>query len=309
MKSLKGITLAILSSGTFGMIALFSIPLMKNGLGIESILFYRFLISAVVMGAVCLFQKKSFRFTRKNIGPLIFLSAMYAGTSLLLIHTYEWIPSGVATTIHFLYPVLVSVIMVLFFKEKGSPLLFATALASLIGVVLLSWSDRGNMHIKGIVMAVMTIVTYAAYIVGVNQTKTGQKMDAEPFTFYILFFSAIMFMIYALVSGGIQSIGGLANFGNLTALAVLSTVVSDLALVLAIKYIGSTVTSILGSMEPVVAMFIGVVYFSESFTGYTLLGVMLIVAAVCLVVVYSAKSQPRQLVHEYAAKSMKKVNR
>lgn len=289
MKNIKGITLAIISSSTFGMIALFSIPLMEEGLGIGSILFYRFLISSIVMGAICLYRKQSFMITKQQFIPLIFLGMLYATTSLLLIHSYEWVPSGIVTTIHFLYPVLVSAIMVVFFKERGSWILFIAAVMSLIGVVFLCWSDTANIHLVGLITASLTILTYALYIVGVNQTKTGQQMQAEPLTFYILFFSTVMFLGYALMTEGIQPISSVSAFARLSALAVLSTVISDLTLVLAIKYIGSTITSILGSMEPLVAVFIGVLYFSEAFTGYTFLGIILIIFGVYLVIRQSAR--------------------
>lgn len=289
MKNIKGISLAIISSGTFGMIALFSIPLMAQGMNPESILFYRFLISSIVMGLICVYRKESLCISLRQIVPLFLLGMLYAATALFLMRSYEWIPSGIATTIHFLYPILVSVIMVIFFKEKGSFLLFATAIVSLIGVVLLCWSDTQNIQTIGVITASLTIITYSLYIVGINQTKTGREMKAEPLTFYILFGSTIIFLVYALLTTGIQPIANPSALLRLSGLAILSTVISDLTLVLAIKYIGSTVTSILGSMEPLVAMFIGVLYFSETFTGYTLIGVVLIIAAVCLVVRQSAK--------------------
>lgn len=289
MKSMKGVVLAMLSSGTFGMIALFSLPLMKQGLHIETILFYRFFVAAIAMGIFCLIRKQSFKVSKNHLLPLMMLSVFYAATSLLLICSYQWIPSGIATTIHFLYPVIVGILMVLFFKEKGSSVLFMTALLSLIGVVLLCWSDTANMAAMGIITATLTIFTYSFYIVGVNQTKTGREMGAQVLTFYVLFFSAIMFYIYGSLTTGIQPIQGASQWGNLLGLGVLSTVISNLALVLAIKYIGSTITSILGSMEPLVAMSIGVLYFSETFTTYTLLGVVLIITAVSLVVRETAR--------------------
>lgn len=292
MKSIKGITLAIISSSTFGLIALFSIPLMVDeGMNIESILFYRFLISAVLMGLFCVYRKESFKISLNQVVPLIVLGMLYAATALFLICSYQTVPSGIATTIHFLYPILVSIIMVVFFKEKSSPILFGAALISLAGVVLLCWSDTGNIGTPGLIMASLTVLTYALYIVGVNQTYTGQRMQAEPLTFYILAVSAVIFLIYGLTTTDIEPVPNLSALGRLTGLAVLATVISDLTLVLAIKYIGSTVTSILGSMEPLVAMFVGVLYFSETFSGYTFIGVAFIILAVCLVVTQSSKKE------------------
>ena len=289
MKSLKGVALAIISSATFGMIALFSIPLMKEGMSIQSILFYRFFFSALAMGGICLYRKRSLKISMRQLRDIILLGLLYASTSLFLIQSYQWIPSGVATTIHFLYPVLVSILMVVFFKEKGTVHLFGTAILSLLGVVCLSWSDGGSVQMIGIVTASLTVVTYALYIVGVNQTRTGKEMEAESLTFYVLLVGSVFFMMYALTTTTIQPIISFPALGRLLALALLSTVISGLGLVLAIKYIGSTITSILGSMEPMVAVLIGIFYFSEVFTVYTMTGVALIILAVYLVIRQSAK--------------------
>lgn len=283
MKSIKGIALALISSGTFGLIPLFSIPLLAIGMDSPSILFYRFLISAIIMGTICLFQKKSFKIPIKHIFVIFLLGLLYAATALLLILSYNYIPSGIATTIHFMYPILVSIIMMLFFKERKSAILFLAAVLSVIGVVLLCWTGGANIKMQGIIIASLTIVTYAVYIVGINKTEAG-RINTEVLTFYILACGALIFFIAALFSGGIAPIPDRASFVRLFLLALFCTVVSDLTLVMAIKLVGSTITSILGSMEPLVAVAVGVVVFSEHFDAYGFVGIVLIILSVTLVV-------------------------
>lgn len=293
MKSIKGIIFALLSSGTFGLIPLFTLPILREGnIGLTSILFYRFFFSAILMGVVCLFQKRNMRTAAQNFGSIFFFSFLYAATALALTFAYSLIPSGVATTIHFLYPIFVSFLMITFFKEKKSVVLFIAAITSLIGVGMLCWNGAGALDIVGVLVALGTVITYGLYIVSINQSDAG-KINAEVLTFYILLCGAFLFFIIALFDKGIESIPpDFDTWVRLLLLAFLPTVVSDLTLILAIKYAGSTVTSILGSMEPLVSVLIGVYYFHEHFDSYMLLGFILIIFSVLMIIFFSKKSQP-----------------
>lgn len=290
MKNIKGIIFALVSSGTFGLIPLLSIPVMETGMGAPSILFYRFLFSTLMMGGICLLKKESFKISTQHLTTIFALSLLYAATALLLIFSYNYIPSGVATTIHFMYPILVSILMVIFFKERKSIILIFAAILSLFGVILLCWTGGEDVKLTGILIASLTIVTYATYIVGINQTKAG-RINAEILTFYILLFGALIFLIFGATTTGLESIPNTENFVRIFLLALLCTVVSDLTLVYAIKLVGSTITSILGSMEPLVAVIVGIFYFSESFTFSSFCGITLIVLSVVLVISKSAKKQ------------------
>lgn len=301
MKSIRGIILAMVSSGTFGLIPLFSIPLMMDGMNEPSILFYRFLFSTLIMGLICLLRKESFKISRKYLFTIFMLGLLYAATALFLIYSYHYIPSGAATTIHFMYPILVSVLMVVFFKEKKSVTLFFAAILSLTGVILMCWSGGESIKLKGLVIASMTVVTYSTYIVGLNQSKVN-KMNAEILTFYILLASTVIFLFTGAATGQITTIPGSSALTRLLLLALMCTVISDLTLILAIKYVGSTITSILGSMEPLVAVLIGIFYFSEKFTLYSFIGIALIIISVMLVVRKKPESDENDkamLSHEY----------
>jgi len=283
MKSLRGITFALISSGTFGLIPLFSIPLMEQGMEASSILFYRFLLSTIMMGMICLIRKESFKIPKQHIFTIVALSTLYAATALFLIYSYHYIPSGIATTIHFMYPIAVSIIMVIFFKERRSIILLLAAFISVIGVVFMCWTGGENVRFLGVIIAALTILTYSIYIVGINQTKAG-RLPAEVLTFYILMFGALIFLGYAFCTTGLTTIPNFTALGRLALLAFLCTVVSDFTLVLAIKLVGSTTTSILGSMEPMVAVGVGVLYFSEPFSINSLIGIVLIIISVIMVV-------------------------
>ncbi|MEG2614812.1 MAG: DMT family transporter, partial [Alistipes sp.] len=215
---------------------------------------------------------------------LLLLSFFYAATSFFLLLSYAHIPTGMATTIHFLYPLVVTLVMTLFFKEQKSVWLGIAVAISLLGVGLLSWGDAGaQTSLRGIAIVSITVFTYAFYIIGVMKTRAAQ-IDSMILAFYVLSFGAVYFALYALTTTGITLLPTWDLWRNMLLLALLPTVLSNLTLVLAIKSIGSTMTSILGSMEPLTAVVIGVLHFGERFNIDSAAGLILVIVAVIIVI-------------------------
>lgn len=284
IRNLSGVIYAIISSATFGLIPLFSIPLMEAGVSSPSILCYRFLLAAAAMGVVMLVSGSRFELKRSQLGIVFLLSILYAATAIFLIESYKYIPSGIATTIHFLYPLVVTLTMVIFFREQTGITTYIAIFISLGGVTLLAWGNHtaGDFQ-RGVALALTTVVTYAAYIVGVMKSRAS-RIDSFTLTFYVLLFGAIIFFAYALLTTGVEFVVLWSEWRNLIMLALISTILSDLTLVIAIKRLGSVTTSILGSMEPLTAVIIGVLYFNERLDGASVLGLILIIIAVIMVI-------------------------
>ena len=256
----------MISSATFGMIPLFALPVIRGGMGVDSVMFYRFALSSAVVGAYLLLRRADLRVTLREFGVLFGLGALYAFTSLLLTIAYLYIPSGVATTIHFLYPLLVA------------------ALAAVAGVWLLSGGTDAAVGMKGLTLALATVATYAVYIVGVNKSCV-QHMKGLKMVFFILLSATIIFAGNLFVKGEIpESIPDWSAAVHLILLALIPTLVSDLTLVLAVQRIGSTTTAILGCLEPLTAVALGIFFLGERFVAEQFAGVALIVAAVVTVI-------------------------
>ncbi len=302
MNNLRGVLYAVVSSATFGLIPLFSIPLLQGGMSSPAILFYRFGLAAAMMGLIALATRRPLRITWPQTGTLLLLGAMYSVTALGLLRSYTYIPSRVASTINFLYTVGVAIVMTLFFREKNSVWLLVAILISLVGVALLSWGDIGGPQsdraIVGVGFAGATVLTYTIYIVGVKKSRIS-RLDPMIQAFYVLLFSACFFLVYALSTTGAPLPGKWHLWQNLLLLALVPTVVSNLTLVLAIKEIGSTMTSILGSMEPLTAVLVGVLHFGEKFGLDSASGLILIITAVIIVILQAKKKEhPQTLPHE-----------
>lgn len=298
MKNLKGILFALISSGTFGLVPLFSLPLLVPSLrpegvaaiGIPTILFYRFLFSSATMGAVCMYKKTSLKISSQDLAVVFFLALLYAATAKFIVDSYAYIASGLATTVHFLYPLFVSIVMIVFFKEKKSTVLFIASTLSLLGVGMMCWHGEASPALfKGLVLSALTIFTYGLYIVGLNKSRIS-TMNFDSLTFYVLLMGCFIFLFYALLTTGIDAITLKADWINLILLGFFATFISDLCLVLAVKHAGSTITSILGSMEPVVAVLIGTLFFGEFFDWMSALGLFFVLLSVTLVIVFSKRN-------------------
>lgn len=293
-KHLKGVIYAVISSTTFGLIPLFTVPLLQGGVSSQTLLFYRFLFATLMMIAVVWIKKIDVKLSFKQLRVVFGLSILYALTAILLIESYKDIPSGIATTIHFLYPLAVTLIMSWFYGEQTSTITYIALSVSIIGVLLLAWGshDEGNFRI-GVLLALGTVVAYALYIVGVMKSRVS-KIDSIILTLYILLVCTILFFLYAMTTSGIEPIHGYVEWRDLIMVAFLCTVISDYTLVLAIKKIGSTMTSILGSMEPMTAVVVGVVYFGERFDMVSIAGVILIIIAVVMVIVQGGRIHKKE---------------
>ena len=127
-------------------------------------------------------------------------------------------------------------------------------------------------------------VTYAIYLVAVNQWKVLKEMPTVQLTFYALLFSTVVLFGKTGFGTHLQPITQWYEWLLLLCLAILPTVVSFLATTQAIHYIGPTPTAILGSLEPLTAVVFGVLVFHEAFTSRLVLGMLLIITAVTIIV-------------------------
>lgn len=284
MLNWKGFLYAVITSATFGLIPLFTLPLLRAGMTIPSILFYRFFVAVLLLGGLAFFTRRSLRVTLRELYALAALSVLYIGSAVFLFGSYKYLASGIATTLMFLYPVFVALIMIYVFKEKNSVWTMLAIGLAIGGVGMLSWNGHeGGVSFTGLLLAVLSGASYGAYIIAVNKSCV-RDMPADKLTFYVFAFTAAFLLLGAHLGGGLQAAPDWKSDLNLTLLALIPTVISNLALVEAIKRIGSTFSSVLGAMEPLTAMAVGVWVFREPFTRTTAWGTALIIAAVTLVV-------------------------
>ena len=240
---LKGFFYGLLTSVTFGLIPLFTLPLMQKGLASDSILFYRF--------------------------------------------GYEVMGAGVATTLHFTYPIFTTLLMLALFRERASWVTWLAIVLAVAGVARLSLQGTElKLDPWGVFIVLLSAVGYASYIVSVNKSRL-KELHSRKLAFYVFLFTALTFTAKNGIQGSFQPLPDWESVGLVLLLAVAPTVISNITLLLAVRHIGGTLTSILGAMEPVTAVIIGACVFGEAFTTTEAMGIALILVAVVLVILTS----------------------
>ena len=280
----KGFILGAIAAASYGMNPLFTLPLYSAGMSVDTVLFYRYSLAVIVLGIMMKFQKQSFAIKRVDVLPLCIMGLLFAFSSLFLFMSYNYMDAGIASTILFVYPVLVAIIMAVVFKEKVSPItMFSIALA-FVGISMLCKSPGGQtLSLVGITFVFLSSLSYAIYIVGVNRSSL-KDMPIAKLTFYVLLFGLSVYVVRLQFCTELQVIPTPMLWINAVSLAVFPTVISLVTMTKAIHYIGSTPTAILGALEPVTALFFGVLVFGEQLTPRIILGILMVITAVTLII-------------------------
>jgi drug/metabolite transporter (DMT)-like permease len=227
---------------------------------------------------------RSFKIQRKETFPLIIMGLLVALSSLTLFLSYNYMAAGIASTLLFVYPIMVALIMAMVFKEKLALQTIVCMLLALGGIGLLYKSEDGStLSLIGTLLVFASSLSYAIYIVGINQTSL-KNVATLKVTFYVLLFGLSLFVARLLYSGVLNTPDQWYLWANLLALAVFPTAISFLCTTGAIQYIGSTPTAILGALEPVTAIFFGIAVFGESLTVRESFGLVMIIVAVTFVI-------------------------
>ncbi len=290
----KGYLLGAIAAATYGMNPLFALPLYKAGMDPDSVLFFRYVFAIPLLGAMLRMRGRSFRLNGRQAATAGVLGMLVALSSLTLFLSYNYMEAGIASTLLFVYPILVAFIMIVRFRERMTLQTAVCIFSALCGIGLLyKAGDGATLSLRGTAFVFASALSYALYIVIVNHSSL-KAVATLKVTFYVLSAGLSLFIVRLCLQGHLALPGRWYLWGNLLALAIFPTALSFLCTTGAIRYIGATPTAILGALEPATAVFFGVTVFSETLTGREIAGLLLIVSAVTLVV--AGGSVPEALV-------------
>lgn len=283
-RTLKGFIFAALSAICYGTNPLGALNLYAQGYSPENVLFYRFFTATLLLFAVILAKGSHFKITLKEFGALVAFGFLFAVSSLTYYASFKYMDAGLASTLLFLYPLEVSVLMAIFFKEKIKAWTVVSIAVSMSGVALLYRGDDGvPLSTAGLVLVFASSLSYAIYMVMAN--RINLQMGSVKMTFYAICFCLVFLLLYSVTFGsGLPPLFTQASsWGWGFMLGLVPTVLSLIFMVKAVKIVGSTPTAILGALEPVTAVAIGVLVFGEILTGRLIAGIILILGSVVLI--------------------------
>lgn len=282
----KGILNGVIASVSYGMNPLFALPLYAQGIEVNSVLFYRYFFAVVIyfLWLKCV-KKISLKIAKSELVPLFFLGIFFSLSSLTLFESFHYIEAGIACTILFIYPVIVALIMAIFFKEKITKTVVSAIFLTSIGIALLYKGKPDSvLSLKGVAIVLASAFLYAFYIVGVKSIKAIKSMNSAKLSFYVMLFGLLVYVVNLKFCTNLQGLTTITAWLFVIGLAIFPTIISLETIGFAIKLIGSTNTAILGALEPLTAIFFGILFFNESLTLRISIGVILILFGVFLII-------------------------
>lgn len=284
----KGYFLGAVAAVSYGLNPLFALPLYADGMAADSVLFWRYLVAIPLMALMIKMRGRSFKVSWKQMSILVVLGLIVALSSLMLFMSYNYMDVGIASTMLFVYPIMVALIMALFFKERVSKPTIVSIIMATGGIGLLFQPSEGagaGLSVIGLIMVMISALSYAIYIVAVNKSSLC-NVATLAVTFYVLLFGLLLFAGRLINVGHIEmpSADNSYLWGCVAGLAIFPTAISFACTTGAIQYIGSTPTAILGALEPVTGVVVGVAVFGEQLTASSFFGLLLILVAVIMVI-------------------------
>lgn len=280
-----GILCAILSAVCYGTNPFGALPLYEEGVNTATVLAHRFGLAVISLSVVMLIKGISFKVTRHEFKVLFSLGILFAASSITYYQSFHFMDAGIASTILFVYPVMVAVIMAAFFKERVTGMTIVAIVLSFIGIVLLYKGGSGaSLSVIGIVLCILSSLAYAIYIVVVNQSSI--KMSSFKVTFYAMLVCELTLILYSFTSPELylHALPSARAWSFAVWLSIVPTILSLVFMTVAVNHVGATPTAILGALEPLTAVTIGVVVFGELLTPRLIVGILFILFAVMLVV-------------------------
>lgn len=291
MKKLLGISLGAVSAISYGTNPLFAVPLLRVGFPVDSMIFWRLAGGAVflIILAFCVDGRVSL--SKRQIFWTAVLGFLFALSAESLFYAFTMMSAGVASTMLFLYPIFVAVIMA-FFGERIAKSIVAAIITALCGVAVLGLGDMEGaaFSVAGGALVILSALTYALYMVVVKVTSVS-KAGGLTLTAYVMAFATVFMLFKCLCSGTLALPASNAEILNICGLILIPSALSITAISYAIKYAGATITAILGALEPATAVAISVVFLGEEFTVCLGIGICLIILAVVILSASNARKK------------------
>ncbi len=279
-----GYVCAVVAAISYGLNPFFGLHLYADGYRPFSVLFFRFLVAGVMLGLVMVLRRRNFAVQKKYIPFIVFEGIMLFLTCLFWFLSFEIMSSGIAATLLYTYPAMIAVILALFFHEKITLNVVAGILLAFAGVACVCKGGRNVISILGIVYVTLSALTYSFYIIAVKKTNL-REVPSETLTFYAMVIAAALMFGILKCGKEVQWLNSWSAAGNILGLAFFTSLISFLLLAVAVKIIGETKSAVIGALEPITAVVIGVFAFGEPMSWTILTGICLVLAAVGCVVV------------------------
>ncbi|MFW5786962.1 MAG: DMT family transporter [Halanaerobiales bacterium] len=284
MSKTKGIFFVILSAFSFGFIPLFASIAYANGFNPFTFSLFRSLFAAVELYIFIKINKINYRLEKSQLLTLFKISFFgYTLLMVMLVMSYNYIATGLAMTLHFIYPVVVMLASIVIYNEKVDWRKITALIIAFIGIYfLVGFDSTGEVNIIGVSLALLSGILYAYYIIMVS----GESLkDVSPYVivFYISLFNTYILFFESLFLGQLSLEYNYTGLLSTVGVATVCNLFGMVALQKGLKVVTPSTATILSTLEPITSMVIGVLFLNELFCWYHIIGSIFVLFSVIIV--------------------------
>ena len=275
---IKGVGFVVISAVFYGIMPSIVMTVTQGGGNSISVIFYRFLISIPFLFVYLKVQNVDLKITGEDVKRISLLTVFgYYGTTVLLFFSYGYIATGLATTIHYVYPVLIILANVIFMGGRLNKIKLVCAAMCFIAMVLFN-TGIGDVNLFGVLLAFLSSITYTFYNIYFENSPIN-SMNGLKILFYGNILATVLTFIIAIASHSLVF--------HLTATAWIAVVILSCGVTFmgnffyqrGVMSIGAQSASILSTLEPIVSIIRGMVLYSERIGILGAIGCVLILSA------------------------------
>lgn len=260
----KGYIYTALSAIIFGLMPLLTKIIIARGATSLTIAFFRVFYVTIVLFFVLKIKKIDLYLEKRDLLSAILTSIFGSGLTIIILNeSYNYVDTGIATSLHFLYPLFVAILCCFFYGEKIKKKQIISLSFALVGIIC--FMSKGNGSLFGYFLAIASGLTYAFYLVKMD--KTGLvKMNALKLSFYLALFTTIEIFTMNLFMQDVVFKMDVLSYALLLVLALSSSFLATVLLQKGVLLLGSTKASFICLLEPVTSMIVGILWLNEAFT-------------------------------------------
>ena len=271
----------VVSAFSFGSISVLTVLTTRAGTALLTAMAWRYLLAALLLGAGGSMSRLR-AIPRQRIVQLMLIGGFgQALITYLSLHALEYIPVGPLAFLFYTYPAWVTVLAAIRRTERLTPVRIVALMLALAGVTVMVGAPTGKLNPIGVTLALASALLYSAYLPALEHVQEG--VPALLASFLLIAGAGISFVIAALFASELFLPGSIPVWVNIFLLAFVSTVIAFWSLVKGLSVLGPVRTAIIATVEPFFTAILGALILGNQFNTATLIGGVLIAAAVSLI--------------------------
>lgn len=282
--TVKGMGLTAGAGIIFGAFPIFTELYIRFGGDVDSFNLYGFILSVIILAVYMLIKRISFAIPKKSIFFVLLAGVFNVVTRVLLTYSYSYLDVGVATTLHFMYPLFAAVLGAIFFREKMPWYKWIAFVVASASVALFSTGNSGNAQLVGILLALSSAVCFALYMLTTEKANLAQ-LNPVVFVFYVCVVSTVGSALVGIGGGQMTLTVPWKAVIVLVVCAIFNNAIAFALQQQGVRFLGAAMAALFSLFEPIFSCIFGGIFLQQLIGWKAICGIVLILLALALIVI------------------------